>query len=724
MALVGAGWRGWTSRAKAAVRGTGDWSEDLVLAQKYPHAGVVIGGNLFGCERTASDYSVGLTYFDGNVTRSGVLPAGNMTPGVSMWTDGTNLFFAGSRTVKTLAGSGSGTFIQGETCTQAVSGATGLYIRTDPTDGLVLQYLSGTFDNSHTITGGTSGATWTPTALASATKYVLQRSTSPTDNSTTAVPVLDVWTKILPGMFVDCGTIGTDHVLLFFSCESTDTTHQPELWYSTNGTSWTKLFTCLQGSIDHWHGGQMVRNLNGGSTHMLLVYTGDTDQKSSILICEDVADLIANPSTWKTRWALDVVAANRNPAAGYYLGINHQRYRVIRMAVDPAKRYAYWIPDDTENATSYAQKADLVGKTVTNLNSVKGMGNLAVTLSNGAMLLASFNDWSGTAYRGSSDKYLRLYAVSEDGDSVYQVWARERGDSASPVATGSVWFYNMLEFPAGDTSVKQPAVVWLEGAGSPALPRDGTVVGHYYPRGLGHQTWTPQGTYFSGHAYTGSQPLVNLVRNGRFTDLETPLQPQLVTSHCAIAQETTMVDAAGGNTRSLKATPDGAGLAYVDYRFPDDLVEAMRGQWITARVRCLWTAGANQVPNIQVYDGVQQSGDPTRPWAGSAAWYTLENETWIDHAATCVYIRMVVDAGGSAANPVYLSDLSVTIGANKGRVPPNPPSLAPTYIAAPANTAGPPTPYHAGMLWLDTDAGANGTLKCYSNGAWRTVVAF
>lgn len=35
-----------------------------------------------------------------------------------------------------------------------------------------------------------------------------------------------------------------------------------------------------------------------------------------------------------------------------------------------------------------------------------------------------------------------------------------------------------------------------------------------------------------------------------------------------------------------------------------------------------------------------------------------------------------------------------------------------------------PIPDKEGALFLDTDAGANGTLKMYSNGAWRTVTAF
>ena len=37
---------------------------------------------------------------------------------------------------------------------------------------------------------------------------------------------------------------------------------------------------------------------------------------------------------------------------------------------------------------------------------------------------------------------------------------------------------------------------------------------------------------------------------------------------------------------------------------------------------------------------------------------------------------------------------------------------------------GAPTSTTEGALWLDTDAGANGTLMCYANGAWRIVQAF
>lgn len=43
-------------------------------------------------------------------------------------------------------------------------------------------------------------------------------------------------------------------------------------------------------------------------------------------------------------------------------------------------------------------------------------------------------------------------------------------------------------------------------------------------------------------------------------------------------------------------------------------------------------------------------------------------------------------------------------------------------LVIPSGTA--PAPAVEGALFLDTDAGVNGTLVCYSNGAWRTVTAF
>jgi hypothetical protein len=56
-----------------------------------------------------------------------------------------------------------GTFVVGETATQATSGATGIVYRWDAARKfLYLVRTTGTFDATHTITGGTSGATCIP----------------------------------------------------------------------------------------------------------------------------------------------------------------------------------------------------------------------------------------------------------------------------------------------------------------------------------------------------------------------------------------------------------------------------------------------------------------------------------------------------------------------------------------------------------------------------------
>jgi hypothetical protein len=66
----------------------------------------------------------------------------------------------------------TGTFTQGETITQATSGATGI-VTSVQTGYLYYKSTSGTFDTSHLVTGGSSGATLTPTVVGGQSNYVL-----------------------------------------------------------------------------------------------------------------------------------------------------------------------------------------------------------------------------------------------------------------------------------------------------------------------------------------------------------------------------------------------------------------------------------------------------------------------------------------------------------------------------------------------------------------------
>ncbi len=677
------------------VRGVGDWQENPVLAQKFPSAHAVLDGNLYGIVKSVPDRTRGINYFDGNTTYNGAKLTAGIRGFIQLWPDATNstMYGATLQTVKWIDGTVTNdSFVAGELVTQTNSGATGYWIRNDATLGVVIQFLAGTFTNTavDTITGATG--VFTPdgvTAVVSDDRYVLHYMATPTDNTSSSVPVIEGGDKMgLPGYFVDAGAIPdltNKQTLFWIASDGAEASFTPELWYNhpADNTTWTRLFSLAASSVGHLHGGAVVRDVNGvADAHKFMIFCGDTDNQSSIMVCDDIADLVGDGAQWKINWGFDQAAgAARNTflttgaGAPFVIGHGEQRFRMIQLAVDTDERYAYYIPDANETATNFAQKMDLVANTVLELASanISGPGNVALTCSNGAILLAAFSDSTGGTYDGSADKYLRLYCIDETKLDVKQVWARERIDSASP-NNGSIWYFNMLEYPVGDTSVQQPSMVWLDGTGGFYLPRDGTVVGHYYPRGLGHQTYIPRGTLFAGHAYAVMEPLVNLLENGRFWNSALPNLVIDDTDRMVMLIDTTTVDLLGGNDVSLKMTPlsGEAGRARVGYTLPNEIFESLRGQWVTAHARCLWTTGTSAAkPNLVVSDGVTDFNDNTRALTNDAAWFTMETEAFVDPDATGLTIYMWCRGSGSGTDVIYYSDLALTLGCNKGRTPIN-----------------------------------------------------
>jgi hypothetical protein len=729
------------------VRGAGQWVEQPALAQQFPHALAVLDGNLYGVEKSAQDRSLGLTYFDGNITRVGAkIPTGAGNWGASLWPDttGSDIYGPVSDTVVWVTGSvTAGAFVAGESCTQTNSSATGLYIRTDASLGIVLQLTAGTFTKNVADTIVGSG-TWTPddTGLVTDVRTILHFVDDPTNNAAESIPVIEGGDKGgLPGIFIDCGVItglSSKQTLLWIATDDTETSYLPQIWYNhpADNTTWTQIFAADANAIKHWHGGQVIRDVNGVSgSHVLLVYTGDVGADISILYCDDIADFVNNGATWKTNWGLDLADAARtayfNTAAGaaFTVGHSEQRFRGILAAVDTDERYAYYIPDSPSESTVNCQKIDLVNKTttaLTNLN-IPGAGHMAVTLSNGAMLLEAFSTASSGTYLGTSDKYLRLYCVDETRNGLKLIWARERGDSDDP-RDGSQWFLSLLEYPAGDTSVDLPATVWMDATHTPSNPKGGTVVGNYFPRGLGHQSVATQGILFTGSAYSAEMPVLNLLKNGRFSDSNFGEWTIANSNRLeAMAQEGTEVDVLGGNVKSLKLTPKAgeAGDAYIEYQLPDDIVEMVRGHWVTAHVRGLWETGAiGSRPDIRLSDGANLAGAVVRPLVSVADdWYTMESEVFIPSGATVLKLRISARASGSGTDVQYFSDVSLTMGCNAGRMPPNlPPNTVPFTAIFSSDTA-PPAPLFDGLMWLDTNAGgADGTLFIYSDGAWQTIL--
>ena len=86
--------------------------------------------------------------------------------------------------------------------------------------------------------------------------------------------------------------------------------NDPKIFYSTGGgKSWDTLMSVPDGIISHFHGGVWVEQHG-----KLYVMTGDTDAASSVLICDDIDDLIANPDTWQQRWGLGEAPAEKDRA--------------------------------------------------------------------------------------------------------------------------------------------------------------------------------------------------------------------------------------------------------------------------------------------------------------------------------------------------------------------------------------------------------------------------
>lgn len=82
--------------------------------------------------------------------------------------DGIGHFIPYAKATTVTTGAFTGTFVLGETVTQATSGATGVVeaISTTAPSALVLKSVTGTFDATHVLTGGTSGATATASAVS------------------------------------------------------------------------------------------------------------------------------------------------------------------------------------------------------------------------------------------------------------------------------------------------------------------------------------------------------------------------------------------------------------------------------------------------------------------------------------------------------------------------------------------------------------------------------
>jgi autotransporter-associated beta strand protein len=660
-----------------------NWVENFGLHAQMPYASVVVGNYLFANGRKPE--TLGVIAFDGRNVRLGGKTA-DLTE--KLWTDGTRLYAYRETTRVTAAYSTkTGTFTQGELVTEGTTGATGWFIR-DTGSELIIQlkeksppFASGSGTGSYTITGRTSGKTAQVRAVKTDVSGFLELSP---DGFSDFRPVQDIPDKMYPRSFVDCGQIGGRQLLLALTVRF-NSSDANQIWYNypAEGSTWHLLMETTPNAIRHFHGAVMIRGVDGGSANRLVVMTGDSNDEPSIVFCDDVADLIAHPDVWKTRWALDKVGQARRdylttgPGAKYCFGVGDQLYRTVDFIVDANKRYAYYLPDDAANPNGVPLvRVDLTTGQVTHSGSTRtiGEGSIGTLLSNGTIVITTF---AGENWGGNADDYLRLYMVAADGQNIKELWARKLQKHATS------WFSTILEYPVAKANSTEPAVLWVAGgANSDRLPKGEAIVGLVAPAGQQSPLTLPQST-----VNVLQWPPVNLIKNGRFRfgwseavggGSPTSLT-NWVTTNANVTREISVVDTLGGNDVALKVTPTGSGGAYALYRLPLDVLDSVRGHWITLTCRVLWNAD-NQTATILWYDGVQ-STSPTY-LSKSPSWQTLQFQTLVPPNAIVGNVRLYARTSGSGTTPVYFSDVSLVRGALEGLLPASLP-VSRDFVAVP-----------------------------------------
>ena len=224
----------------------------------------------------------------------------------------------------------------GSTVTQLTTLATGCAYFDNASNTVKIEVISGTFDGNpaHTISDGTHTAT--PSACTNSSNVnFLEWSPDGWTNFATVTDVSPTSLNSIPtfgGALVDTGVHPASinghtnsRVVLYFDYGEGNCSVrycQPDI----NPYTWTTLInadgtvgttgawpyngsTGADQSIRHFHGAMWVSNTQSpaisATDGRLFVFSGDQDDQCGMYTCDNIADLIANPSTWKSNWGLD-----------------------------------------------------------------------------------------------------------------------------------------------------------------------------------------------------------------------------------------------------------------------------------------------------------------------------------------------------------------------------------------------------------------------------------
>ncbi len=246
-----------------------------------------------------------------------------------------------------------------------------------------------------------------------------------------------------------------------------------------DGATWNSVLTVNDvagdNAVRHIHG---IRYFSDGTNTVLLIFTGDDNSQSSVLVCRTAAEIDdfiggTNQATWKTRWGLN--STTRNPNTSYCLNSNlnasgtptSQQFRwvdclLIREADDNLYAYAGTDSDSISAATDAA----VYSYNLTSWLAGNGLNTRYLGKTNGEIFY-----WENMPVAGRNvpvlttatysarplfDGYAKIYNISDDRTRINELarWqitssGNPRIDSGGYIPFIDAWYFsvNDLENP-------------------------------------------------------------------------------------------------------------------------------------------------------------------------------------------------------------------------------------------------------------------------------------
>jgi len=454
---------------------------------------------------------------------------------------------------------------------------------------------------------------------------------------------------------VDCGNVEGQRLLLWFEYGSS--AYSDNVWYSHDGISWINLFGAPAASIKHFHGGVFCPSV--GAKGRLYAFTGDSEQNSSILICDDVNDLITNPGIWYDRWYL----GDRStfvPDPNYVLGYGY-RYRTEDMVDDG--NYGYWIPEVSEINTVEMVKVHHATKAVTQIArypDVIGPGWQGIYTSAGQVLFTTYSDSTGSGFTPEGDQYVHLYSV-DDNDKVVELakWQHEgyAPDSLPAVSRDAVlrWFFEW------------DGVIYLSGflvGYTPGL--NGGDFSIFYIR-------THTLNILNDSPTKHQLPIGTSLRNGHFSVFDGPGD---VNGWGEIGVEGAVITQ---TAEGVKIAVESGTPRLEQYRSDSAFLSSLKDRWVTLAVEVKVESGcdADFLPlfvahvydsnngnvSLMFYFNLQNSAGTNPTYFADNQWRTIYRPFFVRRTATSVIIELYANFTNGKKGTVHFANARLLPGA-------------------------------------------------------------